>query len=426
MTAEIITIGDELLIGQVINTNQAYLAEKLNTVGVFVERMTTVGDNRVDILQAFRSAWETYDVVCVTGGLGPTHDDITKKIVCEFFNTDLVRNENVFNDVKALFAKRNMAWTQSAEGQVLVPRTCKVLRNSTGTAPGMLFEEASKRGKKYFVVMPGVPFEMKSIVDEELLPYFEHEHFGTVVRHRTLKTTGIGESVLSDEIGNIDRVIGTDGTTTLAFLPNPLGTKLRITVRENTIEAAEQKLASAEQKLRARAQKYIYSSNEMDLEDVVGELLTERKLTIAVAESCTGGMIVHRMTNVPGSSKYFNRAFVTYSNESKIELLSVAKELIDQYGAVSREVATAMATGAKKNAGVDIALSTTGIAGPTGGTPEKPVGLVWIGYADSSGSLALKFNFGDHRLRFKERASQAALELLRRKLLKLEIQKNLP
>jgi nicotinamide-nucleotide amidase len=161
----------------------------------------------------------------------------------------------------------------------------------------------------------------------------------------------------------------------------------------------------------------------MDLEDVVGELLTERKLTIAVAESCTGGMIAHRMTNVPGSSKYFNRAFVTYSNESKIELLSVAKELIDQYGAVSREVATAMATGAKKNAGVDIALSTTGIAGPTGGTPEKPVGLVWIGYADSSGSLALKFNFGDHRLRFKERASQAALELLRRKLLKLEIQK---
>ncbi len=423
MTAEIITIGDELLIGQVINTNQAYLAEKLNSVGVFVERMTTVGDNRVDILQAFRSAWEVYDVICVTGGLGPTHDDITKKLVCEFFNTDLVKSEDVFNDVKALFAKRNMAWTPSAEGQVLVPRTCKVLRNSTGTAPGMLFEESGKWRKKYFVVMPGVPFEMKSIVDEELLPYFEKEHFGTVVRHRTLKTTGIGESTLAEEIGNVDQVIGRDGTTTLAFLPNPLGTKLRITVRETSIDAAEQKLAAAEQKLRTHAQKYIYSSNEMELEDVVGALLTERKLTIAVAESCTGGMIAHRITNVPGSSQYFNRAYVAYANESKTELLSVAKEMIEQYGAVSREVAAAMAAGTRKNAGVDIALSTTGIAGPTGGTPEKPVGLVWIGYADSNGSFALKFNFGDNRLRFKERAAQAALELLRRKLLKLEIQK---
>ncbi len=334
-----------------------------------------------------------------------------------------MRNENVFNDVKALFSRRNMAWTQSAEGQVLVPRTCKVLRNSTGTAPGMLFEETGHRGKKYFVLMPGVPFEMKSIVDEELLPYFEKEHFGTVVRHRTLKTTGIAESMLAEEIGNVDQVIGTDGTTTLAFLPNPLGTKLRITVRENSVAATEQKLASAEQKIRSRAQKYIYSSNETELEDVVGALLLERKLTIAVAESCTGGMIAHRITNVSGSSQYFNRAYVTYANESKIELLSVAKELIEHYGAVSREVAMAMAAGARKNAGVDIALSTTGIAGPTGGTPDKPVGLVWIGYADSNGSFALKFNFGDNRLRFKERASQAALELLRRKLLKLELLK---
>ncbi|MGA9407033.1 MAG: competence/damage-inducible protein A [Bacteroidota bacterium] len=423
MNAEIITIGDELLIGQVINTNQAYLAEKLNSIGVFVERMTTVGDNRVDILKAFRSAWETYGVVCVTGGLGPTHDDITKKLVCEFFETDLVRSEEVFNRVKALYAKRNMPWTKSAEEQVLVPRKCKVLRNSSGTAPGMLFEEENKRGKKYFVVMPGVPFEMKSIVDEELLPYFEKEHFGTVVRHRTLKTTGIAESVLAEEIGNVDDVIGRDGTTTLAFLPNPLGTKLRITVREKSIDAAEAKLASAEETIRAKAQKYIYSSNEMDLEDVIGVLLSERKLTLAVAESCTGGMIAHRITNVSGSSNYFNRAFVTYSNESKIELLSVAKELIAQFGAVSREVALAMASGARTNAGIDIALSTTGIAGPTGGTPEKPVGLVWIGYADSNGSVALKFNFGDHRLRFKERASQAALELLRRKLLKFETQK---
>ena len=420
MRAEIITIGDELLIGQVINTNQAYIAEMLNSVGVFVERMTTVGDNRSDILAAFTSAWERFDVVCVTGGLGPTHDDITKKIVCEFFHTDLVRNEDAFANIKAVFAKRQIAWTASAEEQVLVPRSCTVLRNSTGTAPGMLFESKSGEKIKYFVVMPGVPFEMKSIMDEELIPRFARAKFGTVVRHRTLKTTGIAESVLALELGSVEELVGHDAATTLAFLPNPLGTKLRITVREKSAEEAERKIRSAEAKIRAKAEKYIYSADEMDLEDVIGSLLTERKLTLTVAESCTGGMIANRITNVSGSSNYFNRGFVTYSNASKVELLGVSPDMINQHGAVSREVAQSMAAGARERAGVDIALSTTGIAGPTGGSPEKPVGLVWIGYADSQGSLALKFNFGDHRLRFKERASQAALELLRRKLLKID------
>lgn len=423
MKAEIITIGDELLIGQVINTNQAYLAEKLNTVGVFIERMTTVGDNPKDILDAFSSAWDRFDVVCVTGGLGPTHDDITKKIVCEFFKTDLVMNEDVLRDVKAIFAKRNMTWTKSADDQVMVPRTCTVLRNSTGTAPGMMFEDETGGRRKYFVVMPGVPFEMRSIVDEELLPLFAEARFGTVVRHLTLKTTGIAESVLAAELGDVDGIIGRDGTTTLAFLPNPTGTKLRITVREKDAAEADSKLRAAEARIRTRVEKFIYSSDEKDLEDVVGELMVKRNLTLAVAESCTGGLISNRITNVPGSSRYFNRAFVTYSNESKTELVDISPELIRQHGAVSKEVAEAMAAGARSNAGVDIGLSTTGIAGPSGGSPEKPVGLVWIGYSDAKGSLALKFNFGDHRLRFKERASQAALELLRKKLLKIDLQK---
>jgi nicotinamide-nucleotide amidase len=423
MKAEIITIGDELLIGQVINTNQAYIAEKLNAVGVFVERMTTIGDNRRDILDAFTVAWNRCDVVCVTGGLGPTHDDITKKMVCEFFQCDLVQNESVMMNVKALMAQRNIAWNKSTEEQTLVPRKCKVLQNRVGTAPGMLFEESPGGTKKYFVVMPGVPFEMKSIVDEELVPYLRKENFGTIVRHRTLKTTGISESTLAAEIGNIEEIIGTDGTSTLAFLPNPMGTKLRITVREKDADVADAKLKSAEDKIKAKAQKYIYSIDEKDLEDVVGAMLTEQKLTIAVAESCTGGMIANRITNVSGSSAYFNRAFVTYSDNSKTELLSVPKEFIRAHGAVSREVAEAMAVGARANAGVDIALSTTGIAGPTGGTAEKPVGLIWIGYADANGAMALKFNLGEHRLRFKERASQAALELLRRKLLKLDLRK---
>lgn len=221
MKAEIITIGDELLIGQVINTNQAYIAEKLNAVGVLVERMTTIGDNRRDILEAFTVAWNRCGVVCVTGGLGPTHDDVTKKMVCEFFQCDLVQSESAMMNVKGLMARRNIAWNKSTEEQTLVPRKCKVLQNRVGTAPGMLFEESPGGTKKYFVVMPGVPFEMKSIVDEELIPYLRKENFGTIIRHRTLKTTGISESALAAEIGSIEEIIGTDGTTTLAFLPNP-------------------------------------------------------------------------------------------------------------------------------------------------------------------------------------------------------------
>ncbi|HTX18141.1 MAG TPA: competence/damage-inducible protein A [Bacteroidota bacterium] len=417
--AEIITIGDELLIGQVINTNQAYIAERLNSVGVYVERMTTVGDNRNDILAAFASAWERFDVVCVTGGLGPTHDDITKDLVCEFFHTHLVRSEEALSSIKAVYERRHFAWSSSAEAQAMVPRGCIVLRNSTGTAPGMLFLSDADGDTKFFVAMPGVPFEMKSIMDEEFIPRLAQAHLGTVVRHRTLKTTGIAESMLAAELGNIEDILGRDPATTLAFLPNPLGTKLRITVREATPESAEEKINATETRIRARAEKYIYSADEKELEDVIGGLLAERKMTLAVAESCTGGMIANRITNVPGSSAYFMRGFVTYSNESKTELLGVGPGILEAHGAVSREVAIAMAYGARNRAQVDVALSTTGIAGPAGGSPEKPVGLVWIGYADAEGSLALKFNFGDNRLRFKERTSQAALELLRRKLLKL-------
>jgi len=415
MNAEIITIGDELLIGQVINTNQAFIAEQLNSVGIYCERMTTVGDERESILKSFSEAFARVDVICVTGGLGPTHDDITKKVVAEFFETNLVMNEQVLADITTLAQKRNISMIQSNLDQALVPKTCTVIPNHHGTAPGMMFEKDGK----YFFVMPGVPFEMKAMVENWIVPFFQKKRVGTVVRHRTLKTTGIGESMLSHEIGNIEDVIGTDGTVTLAFLPNPMGTKLRLTVKEKNVEAAEQKLDKAEQALRAKAQRYIYSSDEKDLEDVIGILLKEKELTLATAESCTGGMIANRITNVPGASEYFLRGFITYSNQSKIEELGVPKELIDTHGAVSKEVAEAMASGARTAAKTDVAISCTGIAGPTGGTPEKPVGLCFIGYSDKDSVFGMKFNFGDNRLRFKERASQAALELVRRKLMKM-------
>ena len=413
MTAEIITIGDELLIGQVVNTNQAYIAERLNSIGIDCERMTTVGDSAKVITDAFASAFNRVDIVCVTGGLGPTHDDITKKIVCRFFNSDLVMDHEVLEHIKALAKKRNIVLIQSNIDQALVPKNCVVIPNLFGTAPGMMFEQ----NHKYFFVLPGVPDEMKSMIDGWILPFLEKKNIDSVVLHRTVKTTGIGESMLSHEIGDVDDVIGTDGTTTLAFLPSPMGTRLRVTVKEKTIEAAQVKIIRAEQFIRSKVGKYIYSDDEKDLEDVIGLLLKERKLKLTTAESCTGGLIANRITNVSGSSEYFLGGFVVYSNQLKIQELGVPEKLITDFGAVSKEVAEAMASGARRTANADIALSATGIAGPTGDTPEKPVGLCWIGYADAESTFAIKFNFGDNRIRFKERASQAALEMLRRKLL---------
>jgi nicotinamide-nucleotide amidase len=416
MTAEIITIGDELLIGQVINTNQAYIAEQLNGIGMYVERMTTIGDNERDILDAFAAGMARADCVLVTGGLGPTHDDITKKMVCKFFVTDLVENVTVLEDVRALLARRNIAWRKSAHDQAMVPRTCTIIRNAHGTAPGMMFDQEGK----FFFSLPGVPYEMRGMIDSFIVPYFREKNLDAVVLHRTLRTTGIGESILAEKIGDVTAVTGTDGTVTLAFLPNPRGTKLRITVRDNNREAAEEKLRQAEAHLRAKVEKYIYSSDEKELEDVINHLMRSRSLTLATAESCTGGMIADRITNVPGASEFFLRGFITYSNLSKIEEVGVPLELLERHGAVSREVAEAMARGAREAARTDIALSATGVAGPSGGTDDKPVGTVWIGYADADETFALKFNYSDERVRFKERASQAALELLRRRLLKIE------
>ncbi len=416
MRAEIISIGDELLIGQVINTNQAYIAEQLSGVGVAVARMTTVGDEEESILKAFEHALERHEIVIVTGGLGPTHDDITRKAVCKFFQTDLVVNEEALERVRQFFARRGLAPRKINEDQALVPRGCTVIRNLQGTAPGYLFE----RQGKYFIAMPGVPFEMKAMVQSFVVPFFAQRASGIVIRHRTLKTTGIGESFLAEQIGDVHKIFSPDSGIALAFLPSPLGTRLRISVRAVSLNDANEKIQSVEERIRARASKYIYGADGEELEEVVGRLLSKRKLTLSVAESCTGGLIADKITNVPGSSNYFERGVIAYSNQSKVEELAVPLVLIQDHGAVSREVAEAMAVGVRMKSSTDIGVSTTGIAGPSGGTPEKPVGLVWIGYSDAHDTLALHFNFGDDRRRVKERASQAALELVRRRLLKID------
>ena len=415
MTSAILSIGDELLIGQVINTNQAYIAEKLNSVGVTVERMITVGDKQEEILRSFVETFSHFDIVTVTGGLGPTHDDVTRSAVCAFFKTDLIVNEEALEHIRRLSEKRGIALIKMNEDQALVPRSCTVVQNARGTAPGYFFD----RDGKFFVVMPGVPFEMKGMMEEFVVPFLAKRGTGAVIRHRTLKTTGIPESLLAHHIGDVDRLFDRDANITLAYLPSPMGVRLRISAKGETGGEVETRIKEVETRLREKAGKYIYGIDEEELEHVVGKMLTERKLTLAVAESCTGGLITDRMTDVPGSSQYFERGAVSYSNDSKHTDLGVPLSLLRQHGAVSKEVAEAMAFGIRVTANVDIGISTTGIAGPTGGSPDKPVGLVWIGYSDRNQTIALRFSLGEDRRRIKERAAQAALELVRRKLLKL-------
>lgn len=410
MTAEIITVGDELLIGQVINTNQAFIAERVNGLGMRIGRMTTVGDDVEAIIASFAAGWERADVVLVTGGLGPTHDDITRTAVCRYLETDLVDSEPVRRHIESLLAIRNLPWSHAMDDQIRVPRAATVLPNPVGTAPGLWFE----RKGRVLVIMPGVPYEMKAIMEGSVLPRLGAMHGGRVIIQRTLRTTGIPESMLAQRLGDLDALLE---TSKLAFLPSPRGVRLRITVEESERAQAEAIVARVEGRIRERAGMYVYGTGDQELEQVVGALLAGRGLTLSVAESCTGGQIASRITDVSGSSAYFERGIVAYSNRSKTDLLGVPELLLHRAGAVSKDVAEAMAQGIRARSGTTFGLSTTGIAGPTGGTADKPVGLVWIGIAAEDGARASKFTFAGERSLIKERASQAALELLRRRIL---------
>ncbi len=416
MRAEIITIGDELLIGQVINTNASYIGKKLSEIGINVARIVSVGDVEKEIIEELEYALNNFDVVILTGGLGPTHDDVTKNAVCKFFNTDLVFNEDVLNQVKEFLAKRGRTEINEAnKSQAFVPRKAKIITNYWGTAPGFLFEEQGKT----VIVMPGVPKEMMGMMENFVINYLSQKAKGLVIKQRVLKTTGIPEAHLYEKLK--DTVEEIEEFCKVAFLPSALGVKIRITVETKSQSEADNLISEAEGKIRDKVNKYIYGIDDEELEEVVGRLLTEKGLKLAIAESCTGGLIADRITNVPGSSKYFEQGVVAYSNKAKIQILGVPEELIKNYGAVSREVAEAMAKGVREISGADIGISTTGIAGPTGATPTKPVGLVWIGYSDKNETFAKEFRFGDDRLENKQRAAQMALEILRRKLLGIEI-----
>ena len=404
-SAEILTIGNEIVTGLVADTNSGVITRRLDSLGISVTRHVSVGDDKEEIAGALKQALERVDCVILTGGLGPTHDDITKQVLCRFFNSGLVTDAEVKRRIDSIFQSRGRETPQAAYTQAEVPEKATILHNTQGTAPGLLFE---KNGKRVYS-LPGVPLEAEHLLETYIVPHLEN--LGTVkVQHRILKTTGSPESVLWEEIGPVSPF---EKYVKVASLPSLLGVRIRFTASGKDSKETTAQLDAAEKLLREKIDHHIFAIDDETLEGNIGDLLKKKKGTLAVAESCTGGLIGNRLTNVSGSSEYFLEGAVTYSNEAKQIRLGVDPALIEAHGAVSEEVATAMAEGIRQKSGSDFGLAVTGIAGPTGGTPDKPVGLTFIAVTGPQGTRCEQFRFHQDRVRNKERAAQAALNLLR-------------
>ncbi|MBW6498011.1 MAG: competence/damage-inducible protein A [Bacteroidales bacterium] len=413
MHAEIITIGEELLIGQIVNTNASWIAERLNEAGVAVKQVTVVADSESEILRALSEAFSRSDLVLTTGGLGPTRDDVTKLALCHFFKTGLVLNQEVLEDVSMLFSQRNLALTELNRQQALVPEAAKVLRNSNGTAPGLWLE---KEGK-ICVAMPGVPYEMKAMVEGYILPELKKQRKDSFIVHRTILTQGIGESFLSEIIAEWENNL--PPFIKLAYLPSPGMVRLRLSASGAREEDLMIALSEEEEKLRSLIPQYVWGFDRDTLEGVIGKLLVEKGLTVSTAESCTGGYLAHKITSVAGSSAYFMGSIVAYANELKSRFLWINKKLIEKHGAVSREVVEAMALNGCQTMSSDFCMATSGIAGPGGGTAEKPVGTVWIAVAFRDKVSSRLLHLGDQRDRNIARATLATLAMLREKILEI-------
>lgn len=412
MKAEIITIGDEILIGQIIDTNSAWIAEQFNLNGIEIYRITSVHDDPGQIEEALRLAEEKADVVILTGGLGPTRDDITKIALCRYFNTRLVFHEPTFIHIRERFKNRNIDLNKLNRDQALMPESCQVLHNKLGTAPGMWF----RNNNTIFVSVPGVPFEMKYLVGHEILPRLQPSIKSQVILHKTIQTQGLPESMLAERIESWETSLPPN--IRLAYLPNPMSVRLRLSAMGSHRAELEQQVQDEIERLKQLIPEYIYGYENETLAEVTGRLLAESNKTVAVAESCTGGYISHLITLIPGSSEYYKGGITAYSNEVKEHLLNVSPLMIQEHGAVSEPVARQMAEGVRKALDTDYAVATTGIAGPGGGTPEKPVGTVWIAVIGPNGTVAEKLVFGDNRERNIFRFSQSALQMLRRLILK--------
>ena len=414
MEADLITIGDEILIGQIVDTNSAWMAQKLNEEGINIREIISISDQPEHILATLLESGSKSSIVLVTGGLGPTKDDRTKSALCTFFGTHLTENKEVLEHIVQLLAPRGVVMNNLNREQALVPATATVLTNKQGTAPGLWFDHQGT----VFVFMPGVPFEMKYLMEYEVIPRIQKIFNTLTITHRTVLIQGLPESMLAERIADWENNL--PESIRLAYLPSPQSMKLRLSARGNDKAYLTKLIEQEIEKLTKIIPDYIYGYEEESLAGNLGKMLNIRNMTVSVAESCTGGNISHFFTSNPGSSAYFKGGIVAYSNEIKSKILGIDPEIIAKRGAVSKEVAEAMAVSANQLFNTDFAISTSGIAGPDGGTAEKPVGTVWIAVAGAGLVVSKVYNFGDNRERTIIRSSQTGLNMLRLLLLKKE------
>ena len=405
MNAGIIIIGDEILIGQVVDINSSWISREMNKIGFRTETVITVGDDGKSISDAIDRCLEVADVVFMTGGLGPTKDDITKKVICEKFGTELVLNEAVLANVAEMLGRRGIAMTENNRGQALVPATATVINNAVGTAPGIMME----RNGKLLFSMPGVPFEMRYLMEHEIIPLIKKHYNLKPVYHKTLLLTGIAESILAEKISDWEDSLAKN--VRLAYLPAYSSIRLRLSVYQpdDTIESY---INAKVEELKRIVPENIIAYEDIKLEELVGKLLKDRHCTVATAESCTGGKVASLITSVSGSSEYYKGSVVSYCNEVKADVLGVSRADLEKYGAVSSTVAEQMASGVRRLLKTDYAVATTGIAGPTGGSDEKPVGTVWIAVATPTRVVSRKYVFGKDRSINIERFAASALSML--------------
>ena len=411
VNASIITIGDELLIGQTIDTNSAYIGTELNKIGIWVKRRVAVGDVKEDILKALEQESRDSQIILITGGLGPTADDITKPALCEYFNSSLVVNEEALKNVKEIFTKLKKPLIERNLQQAAIPDKCEVLQNLRGTAPGMWFNQ----NNVVYISLPGVPHEMRGIFEKDVIPRLTRNFVLPAIIHKTIVTAGKGESELAEMIQNFEEKL--PAYIKLAYLPNYGMVKLRLTAKGNDKSELQSELEAQILQLKMLIEPWIVTDEDITLPEVLLDLLINRKQTFGTAESCTGGYIAHLITSIAGSSAVYKGSVVAYANEIKERVLRINKETLSTVGAVSEETVKQMATGALKELNTDYVIATSGIMGPEGGSPEKPVGTVWIAVGSRKQILAQMFSFRFNRARNIELTAHSALNMLRKLVL---------
>ena len=414
MNAHLLTIGDELLIGQTTNTNAAWLGERLSRLGVQVERTVTVGDDPDTMRDELDRAVRQARLTVLTGGLGPTHDDVTREVLADYFEAPLRTDDEILDRIRRYYERRGRQMPRSAPALAQVPEGFETLDNPVGAAVGLWFSGTLEGADRLVAVLPGIPQEMNGIFESAVEPRLKAEEDVHAVAHRTLVTSGIGESALQERLGDLSDLLGEE--LGLAYLPSTSGVRLRLTATNGDTAAAQNQLDRLEARIRERAGAHVIGTGDAELEEVLGRRLRAAGRTIASAESATGGLIGHRLTGVSGSSAYYEGSVVAYANRIKRSVLGVRADAIEEHGAVSEPVALQMAGGVREALDVDVGVATTGIAGPTGGTEEKPVGTVWLGYADGVGARAVRRQFVEDRTLNKELFATAALDLVRRRL----------